>query len=83
MKLFLTAITFLFLVGCNCSENKNNKPYKYNEGDVVYIKPDSLKVTIIGRMNIDNNIYEVKFYDKAKEEQYSRVKEYEIYGKVY
>ena len=83
MKTFLLAIGLLFLVGCECSDGKTKNTYKYKEGDVVYLKPDSLKVTIIRRYQFDVNGYEVRFFERGGDDETTTVKEYEIFGKQF
>lgn len=83
----LILILAVFLTAC-CGEpsgNNHTTNFKYQSGDVVYLKPDSLKVTITKRYDFgDNNIkYDVVYYNKIGEQVENYVYEYEIYGKSY
>lgn len=83
----LILILAVFLTAC-CGEpsgSKSTTNFKYQSGDVVYLKPDSLKVTITQRYDFgDNNIkYDVVYYNKIGEQVENYVYEYEIYGKSY
>lgn len=90
MKKLLLGIVILFSA-CACGERDNSKvQYKYGLGDVVLIKPDSLKATISDRYfygvsdNGDNGIrYKIQYYgpDGHSEEDY--VKEFQIFSKQF
>ncbi len=57
-------------------------PSYTKEGDVIYVKPDSLRGTIINSWE-GNTKYEVKYFDSEGEEQTMYIEEFEIYGKIY
>jgi len=90
MKGLLLGI-ILFFTACSCGERDNSKvQYKYALGDVVLVKPDSMKATINDRYfygtsdNGDNGIrYKIQYFgpDGHSEEDY--VKEFQIYKKTY
>lgn len=90
MKGLLLGI-ILFLTACGCGERDNSKvQYKYGLGDVVLIKPDSLKATINSRYfygvgdNGDNGIrYEIIYFDNDGDQRSDYVKEFQIYKKTY
>jgi hypothetical protein len=90
MKVFLFGILLLF-TACECtSNNDKNVQYKYALGDVVLVKPDSMKATINSRYyygedgNGDNGIrYEIQYYDKDGDQRSDYVKEFQIYNKSY
>jgi hypothetical protein len=69
---------------------QENVQYKYALGDVVLVKPDSMKATINGRYAYspdgsgDNGIrYEIQYYDKDGDQRSDYVKEFQIYNKSY
>jgi hypothetical protein len=69
------------LTACDCKNTDSKSNFKYKLGEVVYIKPDSLKSTIVGRYDINGDLkYDVKFYTKNGEEVNSYVHQYEIYS---
>ncbi len=88
MKVFLFSIVLLF-TACSCVDTSDKKlQYKYQLGDVVLVKPDSMKATINGRYyygddgNGDNGIrYEIQYYDKDGDQKGDYVKEFQIFGK--
>ena len=90
MKGLLLGI-ILFFTACSCGERDNSKvQYKYALGDVVLVKPDSMKATINARYwhgndgNGDNGIrYEILYYDKDGDQKSDYVKEFQIYKKTY
>lgn len=79
-KLLILGVAFF--VSCTCDDDKKNT-YKYKEGEVVYMKPDSLKVTITDRFHYDGNMYTVKFFKSGTYEEIMNIKEYEIFGSTY
>ena len=88
MKVFLFSIVLLF-TACSCVDTKEKSvQFKYELGDVVLVKPDSMKATISGRYyygadgNGDNGIrYEIQYYDKDGDQKGDYVKEFQIFGK--
>ena len=90
MKALLIGIILLF-TSCSCVDTSDkNIQYKYALGDVVLIKPDSLKATINGRYfygksdNGDNGIrYEIQYFDTDGDQRSDYVKEFQIYNKSY
>lgn len=90
MKVFLFSIVLLFSA-CSCVDVKEKSvQYKYQLGDVVLVKPDSMKATINSRYyygagdNGDNGIrYEIQYYDKDGDQRSDYVKEFQIYNKSY
>jgi hypothetical protein len=90
MKVFLFSIVLL-ITACSCGErSEKSVQYKYALGDVVLVKPDSMKATINSRYyygndgNGDNGIrYEIQYYDKDGDQRSDYVKEFQIYNKSY
>ncbi len=88
MKAFLFSIIVLF-TACNCGETDNkNVSFKYALGDVVLVKPDSMKATISDRYyygvgdNGDNGIrYKIQYYTPKGDSQEDYIKEFQIFGK--
>jgi hypothetical protein len=88
MKVFLFSIVLLF-TACNCVDTKEKSAqYKYELGDVVLVKPDSMKATINSRYYYgadgsgDNGIrYEIQYYDKDGDQRSDYVKEFQIFSK--
>jgi len=83
MKLINLVIIFLL---CGCGNNNSQCYYpmqnKYKEGDIVYLKPDSIKSTIISIFSYSNNSYKytIMYNDKqTNEHKYDYVWEYNIY----
>jgi hypothetical protein len=85
MSRLILIFAVLLTACCAPSDNNNTTNFKYQSGDVVYLKPDSLKVTITQRWDFgDKNIkYDVVYYNKIGEQVDNYVYEYEIYGKSY
>jgi len=75
---FISVIT-LALYGCDCKQSKQ-KPPKYKQGDVVWLKPDSTRAVVSETMSSD--YYNVHYYDNKHEAQSINVPEYGIYSKV-
>lgn len=90
MKVFLFSIIVLF-TACNCGTPDSKKvSFKYALGDVVLVKPDSLKATINDRYyygpdgNGDNGIrYKIQYFNSKGESMEDYVKEFQIYNKSY
>jgi hypothetical protein len=90
MKVFLLSIILLF-TACSCVDtSEKSAQYKYQLGDVVLVKPDSMKATINSRYYYgkdgsgDNGIrYEIQYYDKDGDQRSDYVKEFQIYNKSY
>lgn len=90
MKVLLVGIVLLF-TACNCVDTSDkNVQYKYALGDVVLVKPDSLKATINARYsygadgNGDNGIrYEIQYYDTDGDLKSDYVKEFQIFSKQF
>lgn len=80
----LLLLSFLILQSCGERKNEAPKKFKYKVGDVVYLKPDSIKATVMELYNQPNSKYSymVKRYsDDAEEYVNDFVTEFEIYGK--
>lgn len=55
---------------------------KYNKGEIVYLKPDSLEGVVVSSYQWDSAIeYRVGFRVKNGELHYRNFEEFEIYGK--
>lgn len=63
-----------------CEEPKPQKPPKYKQGDVVWLKPDSTRAVVGDVMS--SEYYNVHYYDSKHEPQSINVPEYGIYSKV-
>lgn len=83
MKQFLFIIfsTLIFLSSCDDDYGKErfekSRPM-YQKGDIVYLKPDSLKGVIIYSQGL---WYRVAYYDSLKTRHDDQVYPQEIYGK--
>ncbi len=88
-KIILYLIVVLLIFSCNNSENRDTKRdvpvltanYKYSEGEIVYLKPDSLKV-VISKAGVDlwdDISYDVKYYNAEGQPVKTTVRESEIY----
>lgn len=80
----LAVLTALLLSSCGERKPDAVRHYKYNVGDVVSLKPDGQRATIMKRWSIsDDYDYMVKYYG-ADEERYAEdlIKEFEIFGKI-
>ena len=87
--ILITFVSIIGLISCECSGPKMATA-KFKEGDIVYIKPDSLKAVITDIQNYgpqsetDNGIrYEVKMYSENGESVEERVKETQIFSNFY
>ena len=76
----LISMTVLITLVYACGEPKPQKPSKYKQGDVVWLKPDSTRA-VIGDV-ISSDYYGVHYYDSEHEPQSINVPEYGIYSKV-
>ena len=76
-RISILAITTLLYA---CEGPKPQKPSKYKQGDVVWLKPDSTRA-VIGDV-ISSDYYGVHYYDNEHEPQSINVPEYGIYSKV-
>jgi hypothetical protein len=83
--IFLISLTII-----SCKEDPNEVQIvkfdklvpKYNKGEVVYLKPDSLKGIVIESYQWRSTMeYRVGFRVKNGELHYRNFEEYEIYGK--
>ncbi len=83
IKIFVILTTILL---SSCGESKPNvkRVYKYKVGDVVSLKPDGQRATIMRRWTDSEHCdYVVKYYS-VDDERYSEdlIKEFEIFNKV-
>lgn len=94
---FILALCVLFaliaagLVGCGGQWEKENKEYakkrdsyfQYNEGDVVYLKPDSIIGVITDRTlwSEDRLEYRIRYSTKVGKLEYIDILEPSIFGK--
>ncbi len=82
MRALLVLLLLIFIAGCVERNESTNTSLKYKKGDVIYVKPDSLRGTIINSWE-GNTKYEVKYFDSEGEEQSMHIEEFEIYGKIH
>ncbi len=82
MKVLIFFLLLISLAACVKRDETTNASLKYKKGDVIYVKPDSLRGTIINSWE-GNTKYEVKYFDSEGEEQTMYIEEFEIYGKIY
>ncbi len=83
IKIFVI-LTAVLLSSCGESKPNVKRVYKYKVGDVVSLKPDGQRATIMARYNVsDYYDYVVKYYS-VDDERYSEdlIKEFEIFNKV-
>lgn len=83
IKIFVI-LTIALLSSCGESKPNVKRVYKYNVGDVVSLKPDGTKATVMARYTVsDYYDYVVKYY-VIDDERYSEdlIKEFEIFNKV-
>lgn len=82
IKIFVILTAVLLL---SCGERKPNvkRVYKYKVGDVVSLKPDGQRATIMNHWDLKGADYIVKCYS-VDDERYSEVfvNEFEIFNKV-
>lgn len=86
---YIVTIFLLSLTIISCKEDPNKVPPvevklvpKYNKGEIVYLKPDSLKGIVIEPYQWRSTMeYRVGFRVKNGELHYRNFEEYEIYGK--
>ena len=72
-------------------KSSNNKSvYKYTLGDVIWVKPDSLKATISNKYyygaieNGDNGVrYEIEYFGPNGHKETETIKEFQIFSKKY
>jgi hypothetical protein len=75
-------IILLTIILLSCGGNKNDsKPIilKYNVGDIVYVKPDSVKVYIY-KKNETYLYYNASYFDNIGKENYMITNDLQIYG---
>lgn len=90
-RILLLLCVVVMLFACNCTNtNEKDVQYKYSLGDVVFVKPDSLKATISARYSYENNNsgdngirYEIQYYDKEGNQRSDYVKEFQIFSKQF
>jgi len=80
MKIKLIILMFIILNSCKPQEIRiePNKALKYNVGDVIYIKPDSVKGYIFKKSSF-NECYIVSYFDKHGKEQVLIIDDLQIY----
>jgi hypothetical protein len=80
MKVKLIILMFITLISCKPQEIRiePNKALKYNVGDVIYIKPDSVKGYIFKKGSF-NEYYKVSYFDKLGKEQILFLDDLQIY----
>lgn len=76
-KLLLLLLLSLFIVSCQENKQQEIKSF-YKKGDVVYIKPDSIRavITYVNSSNLNGNTiytYDIDFYVLDRRIQYSNV----------
>lgn len=84
LSIFLISLTII-----SCKEDPNKVPpvevrlvSKYNKGDIVYLKPDSLEGVVVSSYQWESAMeYRVGFRVKNGELHYRNFEEFEIYGK--
>ena len=75
-------IIILLATACKMKPSKRYKP-KYKEGDVVWLKPDSTKATIVDIRELCGcGSYDVSYFDHEHKAHSVTVKEFEIYSIV-
>ena len=79
MKKILVLLTLTLFIGCIPSAPLVNK---YNEGDILYIKPDSTKVVVTYVYNIGKPFYKGAYTDKLGVMQEYQFNEYEVYETI-
>jgi len=88
-KLLTFLLVALMIVSCrqhprggvNTSHYKQELPPKFKKGDVVYLKPDSLKVVIRGMCPCEKHKYTILYHDKDLHEVIKDVEEELIFSK--
>jgi len=80
MKINLIILMFITLISCKPQEIRiePNKALKYNVGDVIYIKPDSVKGYIFKKGSF-GEYYKVSYFDKLGKEQIIIINDLQIY----
>lgn len=84
MKIFKFICVALLLLSCGERRPDVKRQYKYYVGDVVALKPDGTRATIMKRWDANDSYdYLVKYYS-FDDERYSEdlIKEFEIFNKV-
>jgi hypothetical protein len=81
-------------VGTSCKKSNNNRyerdrynrkvevAPKYQKGDIVYLKPDSLKVVIFDQCPCSKTEYDVYWFDKNSEKHTMKVDDALIFSKI-
>ncbi len=82
MKVTSILIVLALTCGCVKREETSQSPLKYKEGDVIYLKPDSLRGTVISTDHYSKK-YGVKYFDVEGDEESIYIDEFEIYGKIH
>ncbi len=68
------------VISCNRPQPAPIQPLTYAVGDIVYLKPDSVKGYIFS-VNKDYQYYKVSYFDKLGKEDVTYIQELQIYGK--
>lgn len=78
MKIFILFILFIsMLFGCNNNNEQQNEQSKYQEGEIIYLKPDSIKAVI--KYEIFKGSYYAVYTDSLKVRHQVLVYNSEIY----
>jgi hypothetical protein len=77
----LISMTVLITLVYACGEPKPQKPSKYKQGDVVWLKPDSTRA-VVSHVWVSDLQYIVDYYDADHKAQDMVVPEFGIYSKV-
>ena len=80
----------IMVIGSSCKKTPNNRyeqykieaPAKYKKGDIVYLKPDSLKVVIFNQCPCSKTEYDVYWFDKNQEKRTMKVDDALIFSKI-
>ena len=81
--IFGSILLYCLIYSFNNEIPKDNTPFKYGVGDVVYLKPDSAKVTIIELIHgKKNKEYNIQYYDYHwRKYESAIIQEIQIYDK--
>lgn len=77
----LLIVCIVVLCSCNNKQKEVKTPImKHNVGEIIFMKPDSVKGYIYS-VDKEQQFYKVSYFDKLGKEDVTYIQELQIYGK--